>query len=197
MSGTTHGCGLSRHLNGDSGATRRTAQNPARSVGTRHSTHVANKCSKSRRRANDVWRGLWLQNDPQICEASRKYHTCPYYAIAWKGLGAATTEGSPGMMQAEVHTCIPSWSMKLTNYFLTIDFLRPWHFAILTHCRVLFTSNPSEAYASTCPSTGPMSIDDGISTSLTNRQSSQLYRAEAKDVLLDGHTLTCPMLPLL
>ena len=53
-----------------------------------------------------------------------------------------------------------------------------------------FSSNPSEAYASTCPSTGPMSIDDGISTSLINRQSSQLYRAEAKDVLLDGHMLT-------
>jgi hypothetical protein len=42
-----------------------------------------------------------------------------------------------------------------------------------------------------------MSIDDGISTSLINRQSSQLYRAEAKDVLLDGHMLTYPTLPLL
>ena len=58
------------------------------------------------------------------------------------------------------------------------------------------SSNPSEAYASTCPFTGPMSIDDGISTSLINRQSSQLYRAEAEDVLLDGHMPTYPMLPL-
>lgn len=47
---------------------------------------------------------FWPPKDPQICEASCKHCTRPDHAQLER-TRLVTTEGSPGMTQAEVHTC--------------------------------------------------------------------------------------------